>query len=77
MGFYRWLYLIALTSTLQKNVADQQNMLVDSFQDNMAAIVENYLLGALGDQYDLKAQLPAIIKQMEDNKQAIVDDMRL
>ena len=43
----------------------------------MAAIVERYLLGALGDQYDLKAQLPAIIKQMEENKQAIADDMKL
>jgi len=67
----------SLAATLQKNAADQQNMLVDAFQSNMAAIVEQYLLGALGDQYDLKAQLPAIIKQMEENKQAIVDDMKL
>lgn len=66
-----------LTTTLQKSVADQEKMLVDAFQSNMAAIVEHYLLGALGDQYDLKAQLPAIIKQMEENKQAIVDDMKL
>lgn len=67
----------SLAATLQKNAAEQQNMLVDAFQSNMAAIVENYLLNALGDQYDLKAQLPAIIKQMEENKQAIVDDMKL
>jgi len=66
-----------LTTTLQKNVADQEQMLVDGFQGNMAQIIEHYLLGALGDQYDLKAQLPAIIKQMEENKQAIVDDMKL
>lgn len=66
-----------LTTTLQKTVADQENMLVDAFQNNMAAIVEQYLLGALGDQYDVKAQLPAIIQQMEQNKQAIVEDMKL
>lgn len=66
-----------LTSTLQKNVQAQQDMLVSTFQDNMATVVEHYLLGALGDQYDLKAQLPAIIKQMDENKQAIVDDMKL
>lgn len=67
----------AIATTLQKNVATQEEMLVSGFQSNMAAIVEHYLLGALGDQYDLKAQLPAIIKQMEENKQAIADDMKL
>ena len=66
-----------ISSTLQKNVADQQNMLVSAFEDNMTNIIEHYLLGALGDQYDLKEQMPAIIKQMEENKQAIADDMKL
>lgn len=66
-----------LGTVLQKNVADQQAMLMGAFEANMAAIIEHYLLGALGDQYDLKAQLPSIIKQMEANKQAIVDDMKL
>lgn len=67
----------AMSSLLQKGIAEQQDMLMGAFESNMAAIVEHYLLGALGDQYDLKAQLPAIIKQMEENKQAIVDDMKL
>ena len=66
-----------MSTTLQKNIAAQQEMVLSSFQDNMAQIVEHYLLGALGDQYDMKAQLPSIIKQMEENKQAIVDDMKL
>jgi hypothetical protein len=43
----------------------------------MAQIVEHYLLGALGDQFDMKAQLPSILQQLEENKQAIVDDMKL
>lgn len=63
--------------TLQKNVSDQENMILTAFQDNMAQIVEHYLLGALGDQFDLKAQLPLIIKQMESNKDAIIGDMKL
>jgi hypothetical protein len=63
--------------TLQKNVTDQENMIIAAFQDNMAQIIEHYLLGALGDQYDLKAQLPSIIKQMEANKEAIKEDMQL
>lgn len=66
-----------LTETIKKNIADQQEMAVSAFENNMAQVVEHYLLGALGDQFDMKAQLPAIIKQMEENKQAIVDDMKL
>lgn len=66
-----------LGSMLQKIVTDQQTMLIGAFESNMAQIVERYLLEALGDQYDLKAQLPAILKQMEANKQAMVDDVKL
>jgi len=63
--------------TLKKNVADQQEILVNAFEGNMAHIVEHYLLDAVGDQYDMKSQLPSIIQQMDENKQAIVDDMKL
>lgn len=66
-----------LETMIQKNVVEQEDRMLGLFEQNMAAIVEHYLLGALGDQYDLKAQLPSIIKQMEANKQAIVDDMKL
>lgn len=66
-----------VAATLQQSVANQENLLVTAFQDNMARVVEHYLLGALGDQYDMKAQLPSIIKQMEANKKAIVDDISL
>lgn len=66
-----------LAQALQENVARQQEVIVQAFEQNTAQIIEHYLLGALGDQYDFKAQLPLIIKQMEENKQAIVDDMKL
>jgi len=66
-----------LSADLEKRVAEQEEMRVDAFKDNMAKIIEHYLLGALGDQYDMKAQLPSIIAQLETNKQAIVDDMQL
>lgn len=66
-----------INETLEKNVAHQEAVLVGAFEENMGKIIEHYLLGALGDQYDMKAQLPSIIKQMEENKQAIVDDMKL
>ena len=62
---------------LQKNVVDQENMIISAFEQNMASVIEHYLLDALGEQYDLKSQLPAIIQQMEANKQVIMDDMKL
>lgn len=66
-----------LSIMLEKGIDDQKAIFVNTFEQNMARIIEHYLLGALGDQYDMKAQLPAIIKQMEENKQAIADDMKL
>ncbi len=66
-----------ITESLEKNVAAQEKAIVENFENNMAQVVEHYLLGALSDQYDLKAQVPAIIKQLEANKQAIMDDMKL
>lgn len=62
---------------LDKSVADQTTLAIQTFESNMAQVVEHYLLAALGDQYDVKAQLPSIISQLEANKQTIVDDMKL
>lgn len=69
--------LKTLTETLQTDVAAREAALVKTFEDNMADIVEHYILQALGDQFDLKSQLPYIISQMEANKQKIAEDMRL
>lgn len=66
-----------LSTKLAKDVADQEAIMLGIFQQNMAQIVEHYLLEALGDAFDLKSQLPAIIKQMESNKQAMMDDLKL
>lgn len=66
-----------ISAMLKKAVDTQESLLVSVFQENMAQIVEHYLLGALGDQYDIKAQLPSIIKQMDANKQAMAEDMKL
>lgn len=66
-----------IKEALQKKIVEQQTVILSMFEQNMAQIIEHYLLEALGEQYDLKAQLPAIIKQMETNKKAIVDDMKL
>lgn len=67
----------ALAAALQKDVTEREAVLIKAYEENMAKIVEHYVLQALGDQFDLKSQLPYIIAQMEANKQNIVEDMRL
>ena len=66
-----------LSTTVQKNVETQEGLLVKGFEDNMSRIIEHYLLTAVGDQFDLKSQLPSIIQRMENNKQEILDDIKL
>lgn len=66
-----------IQQTFQQNVIKQQDLLVQEFEQNMARVVEQYLVAALGDQYDFKAQLPSIIAQMEEHKQALIDDIKL
>jgi uncharacterized protein YbjQ (UPF0145 family) len=68
---------LLMVETLKKDVADKEALLIKTYEENMAKIVEHYILETLGDQFDLKTQLPFIISQMEANKQKIVDDMRL
>ena len=66
-----------LSTTLQERVTAQQTMMLNAFENNMAAVVEHYVLGALGEQFDLKAQLPSIIKQLQANKDDMVSDLKL
>lgn len=68
---------LSLTVALKKDVAERETALLKVYEDNMAQIVEHYVLLSLGDQFDLKSQLPYIIEQMEANKEDIVKDMRL
>ena len=66
-----------LRQLVDTSIANQKAMLTDLINDNMARIVEHYVVGALGEQSDLSEQLPAILQRMEENKQAMSDDMRL
>jgi len=68
---------VQLAEALKKDVAEREVALVKVYEENMAKIVEHYVLQSLGDQFDLKSQLPYIVAQMEANKQNIIEDMRL
>jgi hypothetical protein len=68
---------LQLAQAMQKDVAEREQALLRVYEENMAKIVEHYVQQALGDQFDLKSQLPYIVKHLEQNKQAIMEDMRL
>ncbi len=66
----------ALKQELEKEVSAEKARVVARFEQNMADIVNHYVVAAIGDQIDLTAQLEYILGELEDNKQAILEDVR-
>jgi hypothetical protein len=67
----------ALSKALKEDVALREEAMLKVYEDNMAQIIEHYVLQALSDQFDIKAQLPYIMEQMDANKENIIKDMHL
>lgn len=65
-----------LVSRLAKEVEQEKARLLGRFQENMADIVNHYVLAAIGKQIDLSDQLEYIISELEANKQAIAEDIK-
>ncbi len=66
-----------LNEQLQKQVADEKARLIAAFEENMANIVNHYVLAAVGNQIDLTDQLDYILSELQDNKKAIIEDLKL
>jgi hypothetical protein len=67
----------ALNNAMQKSISSHETNMLKNFETNMATVVEYYVLQSLGEQFDMKAQLPYIMKQMEDHKKEMIEDMLL
>ncbi|HET8671129.1 MAG TPA: hypothetical protein VFM05_11025 [Candidatus Saccharimonadales bacterium] len=65
----------ALTSQLEKEVSDEKARRIKRFDENMADVVNHYVLAAIGNQIDLNDQLEYILGELEANKQAILEDV--
>lgn len=61
---------------LQKAVATEKKRLLDRFENNMAEIVNHYVLSAIGNQISLDDQFEYILGELENNKKAIVEDIQ-
>lgn len=54
----------------------QKARIISRFEEEMASIVNHYVLKAIGDQIDLTDQLDFILNELETNKKAIIEDIK-
>lgn len=61
---------------LNEAVEQEKKNLIARFEDNMAEIVNHYVVNAIGDQINLEDQLEYILSELEHNKAAIIEDIK-
>ena len=64
-----------LTAQLEEQLSAEKSRQIARFEKHMADIVNHYVLEAIGDQIDLSEQLEYIIAELENNKEAIIQDI--
>lgn len=65
----------AMSQQLTEELAKEKERLTKRLEENMADIVNHYVLEAIGDQIDLNDQLEYILADLEENKAAIIKDI--
>lgn len=66
---------VILSQQIQQEIQAEKAQLIQRFRDNTAAIINHYILAAIGNQIDLSDQLEYILGELEANKQAILEDI--
>jgi hypothetical protein len=64
-----------LTGQLEKEVSDEKARRIKRFDEDMADVINHYVLAAIGNQIDLNDQLEYILSELEANKKAILEDV--
>jgi hypothetical protein len=64
-----------LSAQLEKEVADEKARRIKRFDEDMADVINHYVLAAIGNQIDLNDQLEYILSELEANKKAILEDV--
>jgi len=64
-----------LGQQVQKEIVAEKQQLVKRFEQNMTDIINHYVLAAIGNQIDLNDQLEYILADLEENKQAMIEDI--
>ncbi len=66
----------ALEKQMNEQAYEEKQRIIAKFEKDMADIVNHYLMAAIGNEIDLTIQLDYIFQYLEQNKQAIVEDIR-
>ena len=65
-----------LEQQMKSETDAQKDRLIQRFENEMATIVNHYVLQAIGSQIDVADQMDFILAEMQANKQAIVEDIK-
>ena len=65
-----------LQQQLQEETKKEKAQIIDAFAENMTQVINHYVLEAVGNEIDLGDQLDYIYRHLEDDKEAIIEDIR-
>jgi hypothetical protein len=65
-----------LEQKLQQQADAEKQRMVARFEKNMGEILNHYIIEAVGTEIDLSDQIEYIFANLEDNKQAILEDIQ-
>lgn len=61
---------------MQTQAQAQRDQIIARFESQMAAVINHYVMQAIGNQIDLTDQLEFILAELENNKAAIIEDIK-
>ena len=64
-----------MSQQMAQEVSEEKKRVVTRFEENMADIINHYVLAAIGNQIDLNDQLEYIVHELNENKQDILKDI--
>lgn len=64
-----------LSNKIQQELAAEKKAMLIKFEENMGQVVNHYILEAIGGEIDISDQMDYIFQHLEDNKQAILEDI--
>ncbi len=64
-----------LSNKIQQELAAEKKAMLMKFEENMGQVVNHYILEAIGGEIDISDQMDYIFQHLEDNKQAILEDI--
>lgn len=65
-----------MTQQLSEQLSAEKARVIARFENHMADVVNHYIMTAIGNQIDLSDQLEFILNDLQDNKDAIIEDIK-